>query len=100
MLVVKRGFRNLGQMLTVGSEISDPTVIKHLKSRISAGDIVVVTEHNYDAYQAYFKAKFEVDLPSVNIGPADNLAKETVPKDSTKTVAKPKATVTAKAVVK
>lgn len=62
MYIVKRGFRNLGVMLTVGTEITDPTVIKHFKSRLGAGDIIVVTEQNYDTCKAFFQVKYGVTL--------------------------------------
>lgn len=65
MYVVKRPFRNLGKVLTVGSTIEDPTVIKHFKSRLAEGKIIVVDEHNYSARAKYFKDKFGVTLPSL-----------------------------------
>lgn len=65
MYVVRRPFRNLGKVLTVGSTIEDPTVIKHFKSRLAEGKIIVVDEHNYSARAKYFKDKFGVTLPSI-----------------------------------
>ena len=64
MYVVRRPFRNLGKVFTVGSTIEDPTVIKHFKSRLAEGKIIVVDEHNYAARAEYFKDKFGVTLPS------------------------------------
>lgn len=65
MYVVRRPFRNLGKVFTVGSTIEDPTVIKHFKSRLAEGKIIVVDEHNYTARAKYFKDKFGVALPSL-----------------------------------
>lgn len=65
MYVVRRPFRNLGKVFTVGSTIEDPTVIKHFKSRLAEGKIIVVDEHNYTARAKYFKDKFGVTLPSL-----------------------------------
>ena len=65
MFVVRRPFRNLGKVFTVGSTIEDPTVIKHFKSRLAEGKIIVVDEHNYTARAKYFKDRFGVTLPSL-----------------------------------
>ena len=65
MYVVRRPFRNLGKVFTVGSTIEDPTVIKHFKSRLAEGKIIVVDEHNYAARAKYFKDRFGVTLPSL-----------------------------------
>lgn len=65
MYVVRRPFRNLGKVFTVGSTIEDPTVIKHFKSRLAEGKIIVVDEHNYAARTKYFKDRFGVTLPSL-----------------------------------
>lgn len=66
MYVVRRPFRNLGKVFTVGSTIEDPTVIKHFKSRLAEGKIIVVDGHNYSARAEYFKDKFGVTLPSLD----------------------------------
>lgn len=71
MYIVKRGFRNLGEVLTVGTEITDPTVIKHFKSRLGAGDIIVVTEQNYYTCKAFFKAKYGVVINDLNTVPTE-----------------------------
>ena len=65
MYVVRRPFRNLGKVYTVGSTIEDPTVIKHFKSRLAEGKIIVVDEHNYAARAKYFNDRFGVTLPSL-----------------------------------
>ena len=66
MYVVRRPFRNLGKVFTVGSTIEDPTVIKHFKSRLAEGKIIVVDEHNYTARAKYFNDRFGVTLPSLD----------------------------------
>lgn len=78
MYVVRRPFRNLGKVLTVGSTIEDPTVIKHFKSRLAEGKIIVVDEHNYSARAKYFKDKFGVTLPSIKKA-EDNVVTEDKP---------------------
>ena len=65
MYVVRRPFRNIGKVFTVGSTIEDPTVIKHFKSRLAEGKIIVVDGHNYTARAKYFKDRFGVTLPSL-----------------------------------
>jgi hypothetical protein len=62
MLVVKRPFRNLGVVLTAGSVITEPAVIKHLKSRMGDGHIIEVAEHDLDKFRDYFLQKFKVDI--------------------------------------
>ena len=91
MIVVRRPFRNLGKVLTVGTVISDPTVIKHFKSRFAEGKLVEVNEHNFESYYNFFKKKYGVDLPK----PQPKEVKETevvkeskvTSKDSVKVVA-------------
>lgn len=92
MYIVKRSFRNFGQVLTVGTEITDPAVIKHFKSRLGAGDIIVVTEQNYDTCKAYFKTKYGVDLNEIKKPVVEETKKvveaaKPVAKPATKTVA-------------
>lgn len=109
MYIVKRGFRNLGVMLTVGTEITDPTVIKHFKSRLGAGDIIVVTEHNYDTCKAFFEAKYGVTIrdisksskpieatDKVTAASAAEIIHEAVKEEPVKVVASAKATVKTK----
>lgn len=67
MFVVRRPFRNLGRVLTVGTVISDPTVIKHFKSRFAEGKIIRVNEHNFDSYYDFFLKKFAVKLPKLTV---------------------------------
>ena len=66
MFVVKRPFRNLGKVLTAGTIISDPAVIKHFKGRFAEGKIIKVDEHNFDSYYSFFKQKYGVDLAKPN----------------------------------
>ena len=76
MIVVRRPFRNLGKVLTVGTVISDPTVIKHFKSRFAEGKLVEVNEHNFESYYNFFKKKYGVDLPKLQSKEVE-VAKET-----------------------
>ena len=66
MFVVKRPFRNLGKVLTAGTIISDPAVIKHFKGRFAEGKIIKVDEHNFESYHSFFKQKYGVDLAESN----------------------------------
>lgn len=63
MYVVKRPFRNLGKVLTAGTVITEPAVIKRFNGRIAEGKIIEVTEQTYDSMSTYFKSKYGVDLP-------------------------------------
>lgn len=62
MYVVKRPFRNLGMVYTVGSVITEPTEIKRFKGRIAEGKILEVTEQNFEKYARYFTDKYGVDI--------------------------------------
>lgn len=66
MFVVRRPFRNLGKILTAGTVISDPAVIKHFKSRLAEGKIIKVDEHNFKSCYDFFKQKFGVELPKLS----------------------------------
>ena len=61
MYVVRRAFRNYGQMVAPGSVV-EPGVIKRFKSRVAEGRIVEVTEHNFDKWRDYFKVRMNVDI--------------------------------------
>lgn len=89
MIVVRRPFRNLGKVLTAGTVISDPAVIKHFKSRFAEGKLVEVNEHNFEAYYSFFKQKYGVDLPKLTTksGTEENVSKKPTTKDSVKVVA-------------
>ena len=87
MFVVRRPFRNLGKVLTVGTVISDPTVIKHFKSRFAEGKLVEVSEHNFESYHNFFKQKYGVDLPKLQSKEAVVKEPKTATKDSVKVVA-------------
>ena len=62
MYVVKRSFRSYGEMLPAGTVITEPAGIKHFKSRLSGGNIIEVTEQNFDSAKSYFKIKYGVDI--------------------------------------
>lgn len=61
MYVVRRGFRNYGQMMAPGS-IVEPAAIKRFKSRLNDGHIVEVNEHDFDKWQKYFKERIGVTI--------------------------------------
>ena len=61
MYVVRRTFRNYGQMMAPGS-IVEPDAIKRFKSRLNDGHIVEVTEHDFDKWQKYFKERIGVAI--------------------------------------
>ena len=91
MLVVKKPFKSIGKVYTVGSVITDPTAIKRLKGKIAEGKIIEVTEHTYDSTSKYFKAKYNVDLPAI---------KQNEETDVEETDVEEKVTVTSKAIAK
>jgi|WetSurMetagenome_2_1015567.scaffolds.fasta_scaffold182508_2 hypothetical protein len=62
MLIVKRPFRNFGKVLTVGSVLTEPAEIKHLKARLGDGHIIEIAEHDLDKFHDYFLQKFGVDI--------------------------------------
>lgn len=62
MYIVKRPFRNLGRVLTVGSIITEPTEIKRFKGRLAEGKILHVRDKDYEHTRAYFKKKYGVDI--------------------------------------
>lgn len=66
MLVVKRPFKNYGVIYTAGTVITEPAVIKRLKSRIAEGKIINVDEHDIESTKQYFKAKYGVDIKPIN----------------------------------
>lgn len=96
MFVVRRPFRNLGKVLTAGTVISDPAVIKHFKSRFAEGKIVEVNEHNFDSYYTFFKAKYGVEL---KLSSKETVI-EGIDEEAQKPIQDTKASVTAKPVTK
>lgn len=95
--VVRRPFRNYGEVLTAGTVISDPAVIKHFKSRVKEGKILVVAEHQYEAIEKYFLAKFGVEV-SLQPKPIEKVVVKDVPQvkeESAKVTAKPEVKVRA-----
>lgn len=61
MYVVRRTFRNYGQMMAPGSFV-EPGAVKRFKSRLADGHIVEVPEHDFDKWAEYFKVRFGVTL--------------------------------------
>jgi len=64
MFVVRRPFRNLGQMMAPGSVV-EPAAIKRFKSRVAEGRIVEVTEHNFSKWREYFKVRMNVEIAAI-----------------------------------
>ena len=64
MFVVRRAFRNLGQMMAPGSVV-EPAAIKRFKSRVAEGRIVEVNEHNFDKWREYFKVRMNVEIAAI-----------------------------------
>lgn len=105
MYVVRRAFRNFGQMMTPGS-IVEPGAIKRFKSRLNDRHIVEVHEQDFEKWQKYFKERVGVELKhpepektAVSDG-APEPVKVPVPKTAVAgvvKVAKPTATVVGKA---
>ena len=69
MYVVRRAFRNFGEMITPGS-IVEPGNIKRFKFRLSNGYIVKVSEQDFDKWREYFKVRFGVEIAATG-GPVD-----------------------------
>lgn len=61
MYVVRRAFRNYGQMMTPGSVV-EPGIIKRFKTRLRDRDVVEVSEQDFDKWNNYFLAKFGVPI--------------------------------------
>ena len=61
MYVVRRAFRNYGQMMTPGSVV-EPGTVKRFKSRLNDGRIVEVSEQNFDKWDEYFKVRVGVSI--------------------------------------
>lgn len=100
MFVVKRPFKNLGNVYTAGSVISEPASIKRFKGKVAEGKIIEVTEHNYDETAKYFKSKYGVDIPPIaekEAAEKEATEKEAAEKEASKVKAE---AVKAKAVVK
>jgi hypothetical protein len=61
MYVVRRPFRNNGNVMLPGSCV-EPDSIKRFKTRLNDRYIVEVTAHNFDQWNAYFVGKFGVAI--------------------------------------
>lgn len=64
MFVVRRAFRNNGQMMAPGSVV-EPAAIKRFRSRLAEGRIVEVNEQNFSKWEEYFRvrANTTIQLP-------------------------------------
>lgn len=65
MFIARKAFKNNGVTYAVGSVISEPTAIKHLKARLAERVIIEVTEDNFDQFYGYFLTKFGVKIAPV-----------------------------------
>lgn len=61
MYVVRRAFRNYGQMIVPGSVV-EPGSIKRFKSHLNDRNIIEVTEHNFDKWDKYFRERIGVAI--------------------------------------
>jgi len=89
MYVVRRTFRNYGQMMAPGSVV-EPGTIKRFKSRLNDGHIVEVTEQTFDKWDKYFKQRIGVAIQKpVKAAEPAKVVEHTAP--PAKEVKKPKA---------
>lgn len=99
MYVVRRAFRNYGQMMIPGSVV-EPGSVKRFKSRLNDGHIINIHENDIDKWDEYFKARFGVPIvvPVVTDTTEDSVTAEStaVQKDVTVPSAKPVVKVTLK----
>ena len=100
MYVVRRTFRNYGQMMVPGSVV-EPGSIKRFKSRLNDGNIVEVTEQNFDKWDEYFKVRIGVAIqkPVTEVAQTETKV-EAKTIEAAKPAAKPLQPTPAKAVVK
>ena len=87
MYVVRRAFRNYGQMMTPGSVV-EPGTVKRFKSRLNDGRIVEVSEQNFDKWDEYFKVRVGVSIQKPDEAKPD----EAKPDEAKPDEAKPAAT--------
>lgn len=80
MFVVRKVFRNYGNVVPVGS-IVEPTGIKWFKTRLKDRYIVEVNAHNFEMWREYFKGKFNIELKMPEA--VDNIALPEVSEEPT-----------------
>ena len=80
MYVVRRAFRNYGQMMAPGS-IVEPGTVKRFKSRLNDGHIVDVSQQDFEKWQKYFKERIgvEIKLPEKTPAPKNVAEPEKTP---------------------
>ena len=61
MYVVRRSFRNFGEVLTPGTVVQ-PGDIKRFKTKLNERVIIAVSENDFDAWNAYFEKKLGVSI--------------------------------------
>lgn len=64
MYVVRRSFRNYGDIMVPGSTV-EPSTIKRFKSRLADGHIIEVTEQNFEKWREVFKIRYGVTLQRI-----------------------------------
>jgi len=60
--IVRKPFRNYGEVKLAGSLIDDPATIKHFKSLLADNHIVGVEEHTLARYEEFFKVRYNVSI--------------------------------------
>ena len=84
MYVVRRAFRNYGQMMAPGSVV-EPGSIKRFKSRLNDKSIVEVSEHNFDMWDKYFRERMGVAIAVPEEPETDEVKTDEVKTDEVKT---------------
>lgn len=64
MFIVRRSFRGPQGPHKAGS-IVEPAEMKNFRYRLQQKHIVEVTEQNFERYQAFFKTRFNIEIPSL-----------------------------------
>lgn len=93
MFVVRKPFRNGGQMMLPGSVI-EPGSVKWFRTRLKDRVIIEVNAHNFDYWKLYFNNRYGIkitlDTPVVEEQPKEFVAEEqpeaTPPKEPVKKV--------------
>lgn len=78
MYVVRRAFRNYGQMMVPGSVV-EPGSIKRFKSHLNDRDIIEVSEQTFDKWDKYFRERMGVAIQV----PSEDLTDEAANTDTT-----------------
>ena len=84
MFVVRRPFRDAKGVMLAGTVVK-PADLQRFMFRVKAGHLVEVNEQNFKAMAAFFKQRYNVDLPVIAVAkpvakpakPVETKAKET-----------------------